>query len=277
MKKRSITLLFLVLFARIFCNGQAMDFERNLEILDADYGTCYTIGNYMICPDKEVIRVGQMFGTATKDCFGYFPNSTLQYKQVTMVIFAGEVFFDDPEMKIDWANVKLLSHRQYYSEFTDGDTLYYLDNSRVSTRRGIYDINTYKPDIENRLKYRKEDELSEGFCVKNNTFYFHNKPILESFDVPNLHTIISKSGFETNYITDGKQVVFGGGKGGYSSTRKNGKEYVVAERWMIDGVDLPSLRVLGRDLLADKNALYYCENRIPFDKLNGFKLLIREM
>lgn len=277
MTKRIITLLLLVLFSRILCNGQEMDFEKNIEIISADYGTCFTIGNYMICPDQQVIRVGQKFGTASEDCFGYFPDSTLQYKQVTMVVFADEVFFDNPDMKIDWQNVKLLSHRKYYSEFTDGKTLYYLDNGRVSTRGERYDINTYKPNIVNRLKYRKDSELTEGFFVKDNTFYFLDKPILELFDIPNLRTIVSESGFESNYITDGKQVIFGGGKGGSSSTQKNGKRYIVAERWIVNRVDIPSLRVLGRNLLADKNALYYCDNIIPFDKLNGFKLLIREM
>jgi hypothetical protein len=95
--------------------------------------------------------------------------------------------------------------------------------------------------------------------------------------VPNLRTIVSKSGFETDYITDGKQVLFGGGKTGCSLETKDDVEYVKAARWMIDGVDLPSLRVLGKNILADKNALYYGENVIPFNKLNGFKFILREM
>ena len=72
-------------------------------------------------------------------------------------------------------------------------------------------------------------------------------------------------------------MIFGGGKGGYSTTEMNGKEYALAKRWMVEGVDFPSLRVLGRDLLADKNALYYCENVIPFAELKGLKIIIREM
>ncbi|MDL2311751.1 hypothetical protein LJC68_02595 [Bacteroidales bacterium OttesenSCG-928-B11] len=92
-----------------------------------------------------------------------------------------------------------------------------------------------------------------------------------------MRTITSKNGFETNYITDGKQVIFGGGKTGCSVIKKNGKEYVLAKNWMIDGIDLPSLRILGRDLLIDKNALYYGENVIPLNKLNGLKLIIKEL
>ena len=43
------------------------------------------------------------------------------------------------------------------------------------------------------------------------------------------------------------------------------------------GVDFATLRVLGKDMLADKNALYYCESVIPYDKLDGFKFILREM
>ena len=87
-----------------------------------------------------------------------------------------------------------------------------------------------------------------------------------------------EKGFETNYITNGKQVLHGGGKTGASLTEKDGEEYILANRWIIEGgVDFDSLRVLGKDMLADKNALY-CDNQvIPFDKLEGFKFIIREL
>ena len=279
MNKKKITLLFLLILTGMVSNGQEMYFEENLKIVNADYGQCYTIENYMLCPEQKVIRVGRMFGTATMDCFGYFPDSTLKYDEVTMIIFGGQVFFDKFDLNIDWNTVEL---RSYYSrdfEFTDGETLYYFNcgYEKISIRDKAHDKNKHILHMEKRLQYRKDNELTEGFRVRGNTFYFDNIPILEPFDVSNLRTVVSKSGFETNYITDGKQVVFGGGKGGYSSTKKNGKEYVLAERWMIEGVDLLSLRVLGRDLLADKNALYYRENVIPLAELKGFKVIIREM
>lgn len=253
-----------------------MDFEENLKIAEADYGTCYTIGNYMLCPEQKIIRVGQLFGTAEYDGFGYFPDSTLVYDRDTMIIFGGKVFFDKSEWNINWKTVELLSYNDDYCEFTDGKTLYYLAY-KIEKKNEPYNKNTYQLTIEKKLPYRKDNELTEKFSVKDNIFYFENIPILESFDVPNLRTIVSKDGVETNYMTDGKQVIFGGGKTGYSFTEKNGKEYVVAEKWIIKDVDLSSLRILGRDLLADKNALYYCENVIPFNKLNGFKIIMREL
>lgn len=277
MSMKKIVLLFLLIWVRIALNGQEMSFEEDLKIAEADYGTCYNIGNYMLCPEQKIIRVGKLFGTAEVDCFGYFPSSELVYDKDTMIIFGGQVFFDDSGLNINWKTVELLSYRDGYCEFTDGKTLYYLYYYRIEKKNETYDKNTYKLDIEKRQEYRKDNELTEGFSVKGNTFYFYDSPILESFDIPNLRTIVSKGGVETNYMTDGKQVIFGGGKGGYSITEKNGKEYVLAEKWIIKDVDLPSLRVLGRDLLVDKNALYYCENVIPFNKLNGFKIIMREL
>ena len=278
MNKKKITLLFLLILTGMVSNGQEMDYERNLEIVRADYGTCYTIGNYMLCPEQKLIRVGRMFGTVIGSSFGYFPDSTLKYDGVTMIIFGGFVFFDKSDFNIDWNTVELRLYRNNYFEFTDGEILYFSrQGNNISIKDKTYDKNKHKLDIEKRLKHRNDNELTEGFSVKGNSFYFKNIPILEPFDVSNLRTIASKGGFETNYITDGKQVVFGGGKGGYSSTKKDGKDYVLAKRWIIEGVDLPSLRILGRDLLADKNALYYRENVIPFAELKGFKFIIREM
>jgi len=301
--------LYLIIILQIIvCNhtvAQEIDYEKCLEIINADYGTCYTIGNYQLCPDKKLIKVGRMFGTAVIDAFGFFPDATLKYDKVTMIIFVGRAFFDKSDYNIDWQTVELLSYADHYSEFTDGKILYSFKYGNVHTYGKKYDKNTYKPNAEKKSKkinHPEFRELTEDFHVKGKTFCFgslsygdevegdknfnwkkiwrnfHFTPILEPFDVPNLRTIVSKSGFETDYITDGKQVLFGGGKTGYETTKKFGKEYVVAKRWIIEsGVDFATLRVLGKDMLADKNALYYRENVIPFDKLNGFKFIIREM
>jgi hypothetical protein len=286
--------------------GQINDhFKQQLAIVNADYGTCYTIGKYQLCPEKKLIRVLRRFGTAVIDAAGFFPDTTLKYHDETMVIFAGNAFFDKSNLKIDWQTVQLLSYADHYSEFTDGKTLYYISYGSAHTNRVKYDKNTYKPNVEKKrtkINHPKFRELTEGFHVKGNTFVFGDMmygdevegddnfnwkeiwrnfaftPILEPFDVPNLRTIVSASGFETDYITDGKQVLFGGGKTGYETTKKFLKEYVVAKRWIIEGgVDFATLRVLGKDMLADKNALYYRENVIPFDKLDGFKFIFREM
>jgi len=280
-------------------------YRQQLAIINADYGTCYTIGNYQLCPEKKLIKEGRMFGTALIDAFGFFPDSTLKYDEVTMIIFAGRAFFDKSNYKIDWQKVQLLSYAERYSEFTDGKILYSFQYGSVHTYGKKYDENTYKRDVEKKpakINHPKFRELTENFHVKGNTFVFGDlmygdevegdpdfnwkeiwrnfefKPILEPFDVPNLRTIVSANGFETDYITDGKQVLFGGAKTGYETTRKLLKEYVVAKRWIIDAeVDFATLRVLGKNMLVDKNAIYYCENVIPFDKLNGFKFIIREL
>ena len=280
-------------------------FNQQLAIVNADYGTCYTIGDYQLCPEKKLIKVMRMFGTAVKDAMGFFPDTTLKYHEETMIIFAGNAFFDKSNLKIDWQTVQLLSYSDHYSEFTDGKTLYYIRYGSAHTNGVKYDKNTYKRDVEKqpaKINHPKFRELTENFHIKGNLFVygslmygdevvgdpdfnwkeiwknFEFKPILEPFDVPNLRTIVSASGFETDYITDGKQVLFGGPKGGYTTTKKNGKEYVTIKERIIDGgVDFATLRVLGKNMLVDKNALYYRENVIPFDKLDGFKFIFKEM
>ncbi|MCL2682187.1 MAG: DKNYY domain-containing protein [Bacteroidales bacterium] len=309
MKKTAIILVITVFTAGI-CAGKAnnknnhnMTFEKNLKIVNVDYGTCYTIGNYQLCPEKKLIKVLRMFGTATKDAVDFFPDTTLQYERETMIIFAGRAFFDKSDLNIDWQTVQLLSYQDHYSEFTDGKTLYYRIRYGSAHKSGReYDKNTYKPGVEekpakiNHLEFR---ELTGYFHIKGNTFCYDSlsfgdevaddedfnwkeiwrnfefKPILEPFDVPNLRTIVSKSGFETDYITDGKQVLYSGGSVSY--TKKNGKEYVQVKECIVEGVDFATLRILGKDMLADKNAIYYRTEIIPFDKLNGFRFIIREL
>ena len=292
MNTKKIPVLFLLFLIRI-ANGQETDIKENPEKAQADYRIGYTIGNYMLWPVQKTICVGRMCGTATEDAFGFFPDSTLIYDRDAMIIFGGIAFFDKSNLDIDWESVQLLFNKPGYAEFTDGETLYYVRDGEIR-EAGRYNKNTYKLNTEKRLPYRSpvpvsreqlkslsenrpKNELTEGFYIKENTFYSYNYPVSETFDVPNLHIIVSKSGFETYYITDGRQVIYGGGKTGYTTTKKDGKEYILAKRWMVEGVDLSSLRVLGRDLLVDKNALYYQENRIPFDQLCELKFIIREL
>jgi hypothetical protein len=280
-------------------------FQQQLAIVQADYGTCYTIGKYQLCPEKKLIRVLRRFGTATRDAAGFFPDETLKYDEVTMIIFAGNAFFDKSDLKIDWQKVQLLSYADHYSEFTDGKILYSFQHGSVHTYGYKYDETTYKRESEKKpakINHPEFRELTENFHIKGNSFVYGDlmygdevegdpdfnwkeiwrnfafTPILEPFDVGNLRTIVSANGFETDYITDGKQVLYGGPTGGYESTTLNGTEYVVAKRLIIESdVDFATLRVLGKDMLVDKNALYYRENVIPFDKLDGFKFVLREM
>jgi len=295
-----LVIISLTIFSKNSMNAQVLSFEESLKITQADYGTCYQIGEFMLCPEKKLIRVGKMFGTATKDCFGYFPEPKLKYDAETMIIFAGNIFFDKSDLNIDWKKVELLSYESHYSEFTDGKTLYYIQYGDVH-KKDKYNKNTYIRDKKEKpeQKYFDEnygDEIEEygipvidtrgrkalgadnyvSFYVYQNTFYYEHYPVLESFDVANLRTIVSKNGFETDFATDGKQMIFCGSTGSYTSTEKNGEKYAIVEKLIIEGVDLPSLRVLGRDILADKNAIYYRNNVIPFDKLNGFKFTLIE-
>jgi hypothetical protein len=175
MRKLFLTCILFAVFLSYLGAQDMNSFKRNLEISNADYGTRYTIGEYQLCPEKKLILERRMFGTATIDAAGFFPDESLKYDEETMVIFAGYAFFDKSGMNIDWRTVELLSYSPHYTEFTDGKTLYYFKYGGAYTNGEKYDKNTYKPKLAEKPAKRNSDgvtELTEDFCVKGNKFYF---------------------------------------------------------------------------------------------------------
>ena len=275
-------------------NSAMGHYRKMVRLANADYGKCYTIGSYQLCPERKIIRKKQMFGTAVIDAIGFFPDAALQYDRETMIIFAGCAFFDKSDFNIDWQTVQLLSYSDHYFEFTDGKTLYKFNHGSIYTYGEKYDKKTYKPKAKEKSKKRNSGgvtELTDSFYVKGKKFYYghylqnddeeeggySSTPILETFDVPNLHNIVSKSGVQTCYITDGKQVLYGGWGNSVSYPTIKGKEYVMVKECLLEGVDFATLRVLSEEMLADKNAIYCHAEVIPFNKLEGFKFIIREL
>jgi hypothetical protein len=197
-----------------------------------------------------------------------------------MIIFGGVVLFDTSNFNIDWESVQLISlYDRRKCVFTDGEFLYNIIDEKV-TKMGVYDKRAYFTYYEKKQESNslERKELGENFYVEKGKFYFKDFEVLESFDVDNLQIIKSDSGYTTNFATDGKQVFYCGSTSGYTSIEKNDTSYVVVKRFMLDEVDLASLRVLGRNLLADKNAIYYRNiSVIPFEELNGFNFIIREL
>lgn len=269
------------------------DFRKMLELAKADHGKRYRIGKHELCPEKRLILRSVMFGTATKDAVDYFPDYSLKYGIDTMIIFAGWAFFDKSDLNIDWQKVKLLYYSYSYSEFTDGYTLYHFEYGNVSSK-GKYDKNSYTPNVEeSRIKYNLYgvNELTENFYIQNGELYYGSYgqndedeeggytqyKIVEKYDVPNLRIIVSENGRETDYITDGKQVIYGGATGGNLHKTIAGEEYIITQELMLEGIDLPSVRVLGKNILMDKKALYYGTDIIPFAELGDFKFILREM
>ncbi len=269
----------ILLFTVEDVKAQQLSFEEELKIASADYGTCYIIENYSLCPENKLIRKEQMFGTDIVDCIGFFSDSTLNYEKDTMIIFGGAVFFDTSNFNIDWESVQLLSlYDRSMCVFTDGEFFYSLIDKKV-TKMGVYDKHAYFTYYEKKQESNSLERkgLGENFHVEKGKLYFKDFEVLESFDVDNLQIIKSDSGYTTNFATDGKQVFYCGPTGGYQSIEKNDTNYVVVKRFMLDEFDLASLRVLGRNLLADRNAIYYRNNVIPFEELNGFNFIIREL
>jgi hypothetical protein len=151
----------MLLCVEIMCYPQTNDeFNQLVKIANKDYGQCYLIRDYKLCPEKQVILVGKKFGTATKDSYGYFPDSSLKYNDVTLIIFAGQVYFDKSNANIDWEKAKLQTYRDNFVVFTDKEQSYTLGRGGYLTQNTNYK-NADKPDIENRLTYKKDYELTE--------------------------------------------------------------------------------------------------------------------
>ena len=76
MKKLYFLVVILLTISIKDSDAQIINNENVLElseILRADYGTCYRIRSFELCPEKKLIKVVKMFGTVTGDGFGYFP------------------------------------------------------------------------------------------------------------------------------------------------------------------------------------------------------------
>jgi hypothetical protein len=70
------------------------------------------------------------------------------------------VYFDKSNANIDWEKAKLQTYRDNFVVFTDKEQSYTLGRGGYLTQNTNYK-NADKPDIENRLTYKKDYELTE--------------------------------------------------------------------------------------------------------------------
>lgn len=253
--------------------SERVDSSKMNEIADTTGLKSYKIGNYLLFPEPGKIWVLGWYGTETKDCAGYFPAPDLKYGEYALVIIGGHVFFDTFDMNIDWRTVRIIDGNEYAFTFTD-EQFWYCYNGGVVYK---YDTNIPKPTLEENSGQASRDRnaLAGNFRIAGRVLYCGDMPVLESFDVKNLRAIRSAGGFETDFITDGKKVLYTQIYG-CGIEERNGKEYASIKEQIVEGVDLASLRVLGKEILADKNALYYQASVTPLSELKGQRLILGE-
>ncbi len=117
-----------------------------------------------------------------------------------------------------------------------------------------------KNKIKEILFYHSENKTSEVFDDKylkiyeaerfiqyKNVLYFEGIPVETSkLDMKNLREIAN-----TDYLTDGKAIVYIGNITGYRSAEKNGIEYVILDDRIIENVYTKEMKPISKDLLSD--------------------------
>jgi hypothetical protein len=104
---------------------------------------------------------------------------------------------------------------------------------------------------------------AERFIQYKNVLYFDGIPVETSMlDMENLREIKN-----SNYLTDGKSLLYIGNIGGYSSTNKNGVEYAVFSERILENVYNKELTPVNPNLLSDGQILVSYAKKIRIKDL----------
>jgi hypothetical protein len=112
---------------------------------------------------------------------------------------------------------------------------------------------------------------------KNRVYLEECMPVEEEIDIPNLR-FLTHHDENSNYLTDGKALIYIGERHSLSFDNKNGEAIaILGERMIKDVVDLPTLKVVSADVLIDKNNIYngnsYGITVIPIKEL-GMEVIV---
>jgi hypothetical protein len=141
----------------------------------------------------------------------------------------------------------------------------YILSNKKKTKTGtllFYNPETKTKEVfdEKQLKIYK----AERFIQYKNVLYFEEKPVETSkLDMENLREIEN-----SNYLTDGKSVIYIGSVTGYQSKEKNGVEYVIFNDRIIENVFTKDMKVINPDLLSDGITLVSKAQKATIKDLN---------
>ncbi|RZL34511.1 MAG: hypothetical protein EOO96_09540 [Pedobacter sp.] len=184
----------------------------------------------------------------------------------------------------------------YFGNIKKDKTAYTQKNGiLIKTDQGYFFANNGRPNvkpekIEKVIIYNETTKQNETFeeeqflSIDERIFaykgliFINNIPLKEINGMNNLRFFTDK-GIVTNFVTDGKTLVAFGNIGGYQTTKIDGSEKVVFEKWIKRDVTVANLRAINKNLLVDENNFYDCSNGslqiIPFKKLGmPVKLLL---
>ena len=106
---------------------------------------------------------------------------------------------------------------------------------------------------------------------KNRVYGDDGLPVKEPIDAENLHCITHHD-VKTNYLTDGKLLIYTGRMGGFTMEGEGSNTMQVLGKRIISGVDFSTLKVVTKDILIDKEYIYNGDSdgigAIPIKALN---------
>lgn len=203
-------------------------------------------------------------------------------------------------LKIFSAEIKFLQAKDkstlYFTNIKRDKTTYIEKNGiLIKTDKGYYFANFSLPNIkpekiENIIIYNEATKQNEAFeeehflSIEERIFayrgliFFNNLPLKEINEI-NSFRFFTDKGIVTNFVTNGKTLIAFGNIGGYQTTKIDGSEKVVFEKWIKRDIKVANLRAINKNLLVDENNFYDCSNGslqiIPFKSLRmPVKLLL---
>lgn len=105
---------------------------------------------------------------------------------------------------------------------------------------------------------------AERLIQYKNVLYFDGI----SVETSKLHMEQLREIKNSNYLTDGKSLIYIGNIGGYRSIEKNGIEYVVFNDRILENAFTKEMNVVNPDLLSDETSLVSKTQKIRIKDLN---------
>jgi hypothetical protein len=117
-------------------------------------------------------------------------------------------------------------------------------------------------------KYRPVGEFLTVY--KNRVYSYDCMPVKEEIDGQSLR-FLTQHDEKSNYVTDGKLLIYVGEGGGYSYDDSSGEAVAILGERLATGVDFPTLKIITADILIDKSYIYSGNNSgitvIPINEL----------
>jgi hypothetical protein len=157
------------------------------------------------------------------------------------------------------------------------DGFYIFDEGNGSTLQKIdqvfifnFDTKKYEELDTNQYRY-----VAENLRIyKNRVYGYDGLPIMEPIDAQHLH-FITHHDVKTDYLTDGKSLIYIGNMGGITMTGRGNETMQVLDERIISGVDFSTLKVITANILIDKEYIYNGNDGIGVIPIKALQLDVK--